>query len=45
LFVLVSILNVSKYAAPIFCLFVTVPLNFIINKYWVFRNSENGEKA
>jgi len=28
----------SKYIAPVFCLAVTVPLNFILNKKWVFRN-------
>lgn len=34
----VSILNISANLAPVFVLFVTVPLNYLINKYWVFEN-------
>ena len=30
-------LNISKYVAPIINLVVSVPLNFIINKFWAFR--------
>lgn len=33
---LVSI-GVSKLIAPILILFVTMPLNFLFNKFWVFR--------
>lgn len=33
-------LGISKYAAPLINLIVSVPLNFIINKLWAFR-SEN----
>jgi putative flippase GtrA len=38
LYVLISLVGISKYVAPLFCLIVTVPLNFILNKFWVFRN-------
>lgn len=37
LFVLIDIFEISKYIAPVFCLLITVPLNFILNKFWVFR--------
>ena len=35
--VLVQIFSVSKLLAPIICLFITVPLNFLLNKFWAFR--------
>lgn len=38
LVLLVEKLAVSKYIAPIFVLIVTIPLNFVINKYWSFSN-------
>jgi len=37
LFILIDALLVSKYIAPLLGLFVTVPLNFILNKVWVFK--------
>lgn len=37
LVLLVEKLDISKYIAPIFVLIVTIPLNFVINKYWSFR--------
>ncbi len=33
----VEIICVSEYIAPIFVLFITVPLNFVINKVWAFK--------
>lgn len=33
----ISIFGISKYAAPLINLMVSVPLNFIINKVWAFR--------
>ena len=33
----VEIIHVSEYIAPVFVLFITVPLNFVINKYWAFK--------
>lgn len=33
-------LGISKYIAPIINLFITVPLNFILNKIWAFRTTE-----
>jgi putative flippase GtrA len=37
LYIFVDSFGISEYIAMIFVLFVTVPLNFILNKFWVFR--------
>ncbi len=37
IFILVEYLKVGKSIAPIICLFLTVPVNFILNKYWSMR--------
>ncbi len=37
LYIWVEMLDISKSIAPIINLIVTVPLNFILNKYWAFR--------
>lgn len=36
----VQILHISKLIAPIINLVVSVPLNFILNKFWAFRKDE-----
>lgn len=33
----VQVLGVSEYVAPVFNLLFSVPLNFVINKFWAFR--------
>lgn len=33
----VRVLGISEFIAPIINLLVSVPLNFIINKYWAFK--------
>lgn len=33
----VNILGISEYIAPIINLIITVPLNFVIQKFWAFR--------
>lgn len=33
----VQVCDVSEYIAPIINLLVSVPLNFVINKFWAFR--------
>ena len=33
----VGVWGLSEWLAPIVNLFVTIPLNFIINKFWTFR--------
>lgn len=37
LFLWVSVLGVPKTIAPIINLLITVPLNFLLNKFWAFR--------
>lgn len=34
----VEVFKMSKFIAPILPLFITIPLNFVINKYWSFRS-------
>lgn len=43
----VELLNVSKLLAPFINLVITIPLNFILNKYWAFseeRKNKYNEK-
>ena len=37
LYIFVDIFKISEYIAPFLGLCITVPLNFILNKFWVFR--------
>jgi putative flippase GtrA len=39
LHVWVRCIGISEYIAPIFNLVVTVPLNFVIQKFWAFRKT------
>lgn len=36
--VMVEIFHISEYIAPILRLVVTVPINFVVNKLWAFRD-------
>lgn len=38
LYQLVELFSVPKVIAPIITLVVTIPLNFILNKYWTFES-------
>jgi putative flippase GtrA len=40
LYVQIEVLGVSPYLAPVFSLIITVPLNFILNKFWAFNKKE-----
>lgn len=40
LFVLVIKFGIAKQIAPLICLVITVPLNYVLNKYWAFRESK-----
>ena len=35
----INLLGISKTLAPLIGLFITVPLNFLINKFWTFKRS------
>lgn len=37
LFVMVQHLGISEVIAPIITLVITIPLNFLINKFWAFK--------
>lgn len=37
MYALVEYLQISPVIAPVLCLLVTVPLNFLLNKFWAFR--------
>lgn len=36
----ISVVGISKYIAPLINLIITVPLNFVINKFWAFKSDE-----
>lgn len=40
LWLFVEILNMNSLVAQLFGLAITVPLNFIINKFWSFKNKK-----
>ena len=44
LWLLIDRWRVSEYVAPILILFVTVPANFIMNKYWSFKTKKLNEE-
>ena len=35
----ISRLEISKYIAPLFNLIISVPINFVLNKMWAFKES------
>ena len=46
LWIEVELFGVGKVIAPIMNLLITIPLNFLINKFWIFRkdNDKGGKK-
>ena len=43
LWLLVSKMDVNKYIAKIMIMCVTIPLNFIINRFWIFKKTAEEE--
>lgn len=39
LYLWVDVFQISEYLGPIINLMITVPLNFILNKFWAFRTT------
>ncbi len=37
LYLFVDVLNISEFVAPLLNLLITIPLNFILNKFWVMK--------
>ena len=44
LYVFVDLIGISKTIAPFINLLITVPLNFILNKYWAFRKEKKKDE-
>ena len=40
LYIFVDLIGISKAVAPFINLLITVPLNFVLNKYWAFRKEK-----
>ncbi len=38
IFLMVEILQISEWLAPLLRLLVTIPLNFLVNKFWAFKD-------
>ncbi len=36
----IQVVETSQYIAPILSLFITIPLNFLMNKFWVFKKGK-----
>lgn len=43
LFLWVDVVQISEFIAPIINLLISVPLNFIMNKFWAFRTKNKGD--
>lgn len=41
LYLMVDCFEISQYIAPIINLCITTPLNFILNRWWAFKNKSN----
>ena len=39
----VNVMHVSEFVAPIINLLISVPINFVINKFWAFRGKIENE--
>ena len=44
LYIFVDLMGISKAVAPFLGLLITVPLNFVLNKYWAFRKEKKKTK-
>ncbi|MBR5964560.1 MAG: GtrA family protein [Treponema sp.] len=42
LLLLIDKFGLSKYIAPVFVLIITVPLNFIVNRFWAYKINKKG---
>ena len=38
LYIMVDIIGISELIAPILNIFITTPINFMLNKFWAFRD-------
>lgn len=40
LYIWIEVMGIAKIAAPLINLIVTVPLNFLLNKFWAFKTKD-----
>jgi len=45
LYLEVSKLGISEVIAPVFVLIISIPVNFLLNKFWTFKSSERHQKG
>lgn len=38
LYILVKVLDVSEFIAPIINLLITIPINYVLNKFWAYKD-------
>ena len=38
LYIWIEVFKISDIVAPVINVFITTPINYLLNKYWVFRN-------
>jgi len=36
-----DVIGISKFLAPLISLLITVPVNFLMNKFWTFKTVKN----
>ncbi len=44
LVVWIELLGISKMVAPLINLIVTIPISFLVNKYWAYKNEQGNSK-
>lgn len=44
LFIAVDYFSFNKYISNLVIIFVTIPINFLMNKFWAFKSSKNNIK-
>jgi putative flippase GtrA len=37
LFIMVELIGISEFIAPLLNLLITVPINFLVNKFWTYK--------
>ena len=45
LVIFVEKISISKYIAPIFSLVITIPINFLLNKFWAFKTHKTKKET
>ena len=44
LFIELDVCHISEFIAPVINLFITTPINFLLNKFWAFKKKEDVEE-